>query len=120
MDDALLVEIATAGQYLVHDLQRVVLCEFLLLLDVLMQIAMRAVLHDDVKEVRGLDDFVQSHYILVHQTSMDLDFCLQHLQVGASELFELNDLDGVPLVYFLYFYSLVDLAGEALAEIIIS
>lgn len=53
------------------------------------------------------------------QIAVDLYFSLQHLQVGASELLEFDDLDSVALVQLFDFHALVDLAGVSLAEFVL-
>jgi len=80
---------------------------------------MGTVLHYYVVEVGRLYHFIQPHHVLVHQVSVDVDLGLQHLQVGASEFFQFDHLDGVSLVGPLYLYPLVDLAGVAFAEVIV-
>ena len=109
MDHSLLHQISTSGQHLFHDLSCVFFSQFFLLLNVLMKIAMRTILHYNVVEVRSLDNLVQPDNILMHQILVNLDLSFQHLQIRSSELFQFNDLDGIPLVVSFNLDSFIDI-----------
>ena len=80
MHDVLPAEIVVPLQHLGYYLGGVALGQLLPLLDVLVQAAVRAVLEDQVVEVRRLDDLVQPEDVVVHQVPVDLDLSLQHLE----------------------------------------
>lgn len=92
---------------MIHDIKSVGLGQFFLLLDVLMEVTMRAVLHNDVVVVWSLDDFIQSHNIIMNKGSMNLNFCLKHFKVGSSELLQLYDFYGITFMRFFDFYPFV-------------
>lgn len=50
---------------------------------------------------------------------MDLNFCLEHFEIGPSELLELDHFDGIAFMDFFYLYSLVDLAAVAFAQFVL-
>jgi hypothetical protein len=119
VNDSLLHKVATTGEHLFHDLYRVAFSQFFLLLYVLLQITVGTVLHNDVEVIGGLDNFVESDHVVMHQLFMNVDFGLQHLQIGASKFLELDDLDCIAFVDFLDFNPFVNLAGESFPEIVI-
>ena len=66
MDDSLVHQVSASGQHLLHYLYWIFLGQFLFLLDVFVQIAMRAILHDDVEIICSFDNLVQPDHILMH------------------------------------------------------
>jgi hypothetical protein len=115
MDDSLIDEVLVACEYLVHDFYCLRFWYFLALSYVLMEGAVGAVLEDEIVEGGGFDDFVETQDVGVLQMLVDVDLCLQHFQVGASELLQFYDFDRVAFVDLFYFDCLVDFAAESLA-----
>lgn len=79
MHDVLPTEIIIPLQYLHYYLGCIALGHLFLLLDVLMQVAMWAVLQYQVVGVWRFDDLVESKDVVMHKVSVDLDLGLQHL-----------------------------------------
>ena len=80
---------------------------------------MRTVLHHQVVVILCLDDLFQLGNVFMLQASMNFHFPLQEFQVVASEFIEVDHLDGVPLMQFADFHSLIDFATIAFTELIL-
>lgn len=58
---------------------------------------------------------MQFYDILVVETAMDFNFCLEHVHVAAFEFFEVDCFDGVSFVLLIDLDCFVDFAAETLA-----
>ena len=65
MDHSLFDEILIASEHLFHDFDGIRLIKFFFLFDVLVQVAVGAILKYEVIEIGCFDDFIQSEYVLV-------------------------------------------------------
>ena len=119
MDDSFFQQISVSSQYLVHNVKGIYLCQFFLLPHVLMQIAVRTVLENQVIKIRRLDDFMQPQHVLMDQSAVDLNFRLQHLQARPSELLQLDHLYRIAMVDPLYLHSFVHPTTVTLAQLIL-
>ena len=84
-----------------------------------MQVAVRAILKDEVIKIGCFDDLIQSEYVLMDQISVNLDFSFQHFQIGPSKFFQFYHFYGVSFMYLLNLDSLVNLAAVSLSKLIL-
>lgn len=68
--------------------------------------------------MRGLDYLVEPDYVLMLEVAMRADLCLEHFHVAASELFKVYHLYCVSHVGAKDLNALVDVAAEALAQLV--
>lgn len=88
----------------------------LMMFCIFLEIASLTVLGDDIAVVGGVLDFYEFDYVLVVEFLHDVDLIVEEVDVGDVHFLEFNDLDGVPLIFEVVLYALVDLAAIPAAD----
>lgn len=87
-----------------------------MILRVFLEIASFAVLSDDIAVIGRVFDVYQLHDVLVIHFLHDVDLIVEEVDVCDVHFFELDDLDGVPLMLEIVLDALVHLAAVSAAD----
>lgn len=90
-----------------------------LLGDVLIEIPMRTVLHDQVIVMRCLDHLYKFHDVIVTEALVHLNFIFQHIEVAPFEFFQVDCLDCDSSMRSPDLYTFIDLATVSFSQLVL-